>query len=330
MITATLALLGAGQALAAFVVNGNGTVTDTSTGLMWDKCSWGQANDSTCSGSASPHDWPAAFGVAATANGLTWKGYSDWRLPSVVELLSLVKLDSTPTIDATAFPNTPSTFFWSTTTDASFSTAAWYVDFSDGSAIGYFKVSESPVRLVRAGQFFGSFRLFPVGVSGATASSVTLSATSSVAATGSWLVVPRNAKPPSAAQIIAGTSYSGVTKAANGLGAMAAKTPASFAINGLAVGTAYDLYVVAKESDYQTTSNVVGPIPFSTVPISTSSIVIDPSTPAKLYAALDGSGVYASANSGTNWATITTAGLTNLNVRALAIQNSSTLFCCHL
>lgn len=37
-------------------------------------------------------------------------------------------------------------------------------------------------------------------------------------------------------------------------------------------------------------------------------------------------GVYASTDSSANWASISTAGLTNLNVRALAIQNSSTLF----
>jgi ligand-binding sensor domain-containing protein len=107
---------------------------------------------------------------------------------------------------------------------------------------------------------------------------------------------------------------------------MTAKTPATFAVSGLAVGTAYDVYAVAKESTYQTTSNVAGPIQFSTAAKSTSSIVIDPSTPTTLYAALDGSGVYTSTNSGASWTSITTAGLTNLNVRALVIQNSNTLF----
>ncbi|MBK9441411.1 MAG: hypothetical protein IPN53_08900 [Comamonadaceae bacterium] len=106
---------------------------------------------------------------------------------------------------------------------------------------------------------------------------------------------------------------------------MVAKHPATFPVSQLSRGIAYDLYVVAKESTYQTTSNVVGPIPFSTSVVSTSAIVIDPSTPTKLYAGLDGTGVYASADSGTNWATINTVDLTNLNVRALAIQNSNTL-----
>ncbi|MBK9441412.1 MAG: DUF1566 domain-containing protein [Comamonadaceae bacterium] len=331
IITATLALLSTGQALAALLVNSNGTVTDTSTGLMWDKCSWGQANDSTCSGTASPHDWPAAFGVAATASGLNWKGYSDWRLPSIVELFSLVKPGGVPTIDTTAFPNTPSLVFWSASAYALNSSDAWLVNFNFGNFGFDSKLIAGQIRLVREGQYFGAFGLFPAGVSGATANSATLSATSAVAATGRWLVVPRNATPPSAAQVIAsGASYAATTGtvsiAAAGTGGMTAKTPVTFTMNGLIAGTAYDLYVVAQDFNFQTTSNVVGPIQFSTLAISTSSIVIDPSTPTKLYAALDRSGVYASPDSGASWTTITTAGLTNLNVRALVIQNSNTLF----
>lgn len=170
------------------------------------------------------------------------------------------------------------------------------------------------MRLVRAGPYFGAFGLLSTSISGVTASAATLSATSSIDATGSWLVVPRNATPPSAAQVIAGVNYGTVTKAANGSGAMAAKTATTFAISPLAVGTAYDLYVVANEGGYQTTSNVVGPIQFSTVAISTSSVVVDPTTPATLFAALDGSGVYATVprnpDRPTGWTVIAKLGRT--------------------
>ena len=56
-------------AWAAFTDNGNGTITDTTTGLVWDKCSRGQVWDNTtppgtCTGAASTHTWAAALAQA--------------------------------------------------------------------------------------------------------------------------------------------------------------------------------------------------------------------------------------------------------------------------
>ncbi len=92
---------------AAYVDNGDGTVTDTVTGLMWDKCPYGQtAND--CSGdSAIRFTWAQALAQTVGLNGINYKGHNDWRLPSIRELESLVKIGLTnPTIDDVAFPNT--------------------------------------------------------------------------------------------------------------------------------------------------------------------------------------------------------------------------------
>ena len=64
-----LALLGAWPASAAFTDNGDGTVSDSLSGLVWDQCSWGQGS-TTCTRSASTHTWAAALGVAISANAL--------------------------------------------------------------------------------------------------------------------------------------------------------------------------------------------------------------------------------------------------------------------
>ena len=122
-------------AFADYTDYGNGTVTDNATGLMWDKCSWGQTwSSNTCSGTATTHTWSAALGVAVTANSASYRSYNDWRLPNKNELESLVKLDAatSPAIDTSAFPNTPSDPFWSSTTFAPNTGDAWYVYFNNG------------------------------------------------------------------------------------------------------------------------------------------------------------------------------------------------------
>ncbi len=153
-----LALLGAWPACAAFTDHGDGTVTDTATGLMWDKCTWGQSNDSDCSGGAAgTHTWAAALGVAVTANAMSagagYKGRTDWRLPNRLELESLVKIDAySPAIDTTAFPNTQSYWYWSSTIYTPDPAYAWYVLFGNGSSYAYYQSYYYHVRLVRSGQ----------------------------------------------------------------------------------------------------------------------------------------------------------------------------------
>ena len=127
-----LALLVAWPAQAStFTDHGDGTVSDSATSLMWDKCSWGQtSSDLTCAtGSATTHPWAAALGVAVTANTANYKGHNDWRLPNRLELASLVKLDTyNPAIDP-AFPNTPSNSYWSSTLYTPYPANAWVVYF---------------------------------------------------------------------------------------------------------------------------------------------------------------------------------------------------------
>ena len=160
-------------AWAAFTDNGNGTITDTTTGLVWDKCSRGQVWDNTtppgtCTGTASTHDWAAALAQATAANAASHRGQADWRLPNRTELESLVQINAvSPAIDGTYFPATPSNWYWTSTTFAPNPADAWFVSFSSGDTGAYGKTYPYHVRLVRSGQWFGAFDALPPAVNGA-------------------------------------------------------------------------------------------------------------------------------------------------------------------
>jgi hypothetical protein len=105
--------------------NGDKTVTDHSTGLMWAQDDSGQKMD-----------WLEAL---AYANESKLAGYSDWRLPNSKELQSLVDYEKTdlPAIDTDYFNLTQKRFdsekdaayFWSSTTQGDFKHTACYVAF---------------------------------------------------------------------------------------------------------------------------------------------------------------------------------------------------------
>jgi hypothetical protein len=130
----------------AFVDNGNDTITDNATGLMWAK------NDS---GSDAPKglNWEEALAYVKTQNAANYLGYSDWRLPNVKELQSIVDYsrspDTTksaaidPLFNTTSITNeagqTDYSFYWSGTTHSNWTdtpgSAGAYVSF--GRAMGY-------------------------------------------------------------------------------------------------------------------------------------------------------------------------------------------------
>lgn len=87
--------------------NGDGTVTDAATGLMWAQ-----------EDSAEGMDWESALAWAATANNEeNYLGYSDWRVPDVRELQSIVDYSGAyPAIDNDLFMITDvDSYFWSST-----------------------------------------------------------------------------------------------------------------------------------------------------------------------------------------------------------------------
>ncbi len=135
-----------------FTINKNGTVSDTKTGLMWKTCSEGQSGTDCSGGSAATYTWQLALQQAQTINnGGGFAGYSDWRVPNVKELLSIVEEQCIePSINLTVFPNTPYlNVFWSSSPSADFSGNAWYVGFYGGGSDYGFKDYGNFVRLVR-------------------------------------------------------------------------------------------------------------------------------------------------------------------------------------
>lgn len=120
------------------------TVTDQVTGLVWQR-------------QVPPrgYTWPAA---REACQDLVLAGHDDWRLPSRVELVSLIDNERTePAIDLEAFPFVPgnrplSDWYWTSTPAATDPTKAWYVYFYFGYPDTDVQSSDFPARCVRGGR----------------------------------------------------------------------------------------------------------------------------------------------------------------------------------
>jgi hypothetical protein len=133
-----------------FTDNADGTITDTTTGLVWMRCSIGQvfqASDNQCIDDAQQLTWQQALNMA---HGFTFAGADDWRLPNLKELTSLIERQCVrPSINTELFPLTPSDDFWSSTPSLTDPERAWVVAFFNGSNSLREKQLSVFVRLVR-------------------------------------------------------------------------------------------------------------------------------------------------------------------------------------
>ncbi|KJU83787.1 protein containing DUF1566 [Candidatus Magnetobacterium bavaricum] len=131
---------------ARFVDNGDQTITDKSTGLMWTKNAnlpgtyktWHEAKDY----------------VASMNSGAGTYGYTDWRLPGKEELEGLIKgwKDAPYSwLKSQGFTNVQSGYYWSSTSYAHNTSGAWIVDMYDGNVFAYDKSGYYYVWPVRSG-----------------------------------------------------------------------------------------------------------------------------------------------------------------------------------
>ena len=121
--------------------NGDGTISDAQTGLMWMQCSYGQTYDGgdtngdgfICEGNPNFGTWQQAFSWAEDSNTDVDYGYSDWRLPNAKELGSIVDFGSAiPAINQSIFPNTPSGPYWSSTPSRANDLQSLFIGFQAG------------------------------------------------------------------------------------------------------------------------------------------------------------------------------------------------------
>ena len=167
----------AGPVRSYAVLDGGTMVQDNVTGLVWEQ----KTNMNGVADYTNPHDadntytWcdpnldtndgnPGTCGGNDTQgfidqlNSANYGGYSDWRLPTIKELSSLVDLGRYhPVIDPIFASTTRSSWYWSSTTvHGSYNNYAYFVGFDSSNVYGintdYFKSSGLYVRAVRGGQ----------------------------------------------------------------------------------------------------------------------------------------------------------------------------------
>ena len=164
-----------------FVDNGDGTITDENSGLMWEK----KDRSGGLQDVDRAYTWPNALAYVRVINSTCegagfvtcgrdldcdqfcgYAGYRDWRLPNVRELHSLIDFSIPapgPTVTVPFRSGcepgctvldcscTSTRFHWSSTSSAVVPTNAWIVAFSSGLSGTNQKVNEQQVRAVRGG-----------------------------------------------------------------------------------------------------------------------------------------------------------------------------------
>jgi len=133
-----------------FIDNGDGTITDKVSKLMWVKDPsqisgglWGTL------GVPATMTWADAI---ANCEALDYAGYQDWRMPNITELESIVDYGRYfPAINTVYFPNTSINYYWSSSTVVYLTTYAWIVYSYNGYTYYTGKTNLRYVRPVRKG-----------------------------------------------------------------------------------------------------------------------------------------------------------------------------------
>ena len=155
-----------------FVDNGDGTVCDHQTGLMWEmkdasdgtqdlsnprdvdnNYTWTSISGGTARDGTAYTDFLARLNgtIAGTSPSEQLGGHRDWRLPTSAELQTIVNCSFSSCIDP-VFGPTAATFYWSSTSFASFPDFAWIVGFGTDFVGNGNKFLDKRVRAVRGGR----------------------------------------------------------------------------------------------------------------------------------------------------------------------------------
>jgi len=133
-----LIMIGLSLLQADFIKSGD-IVSDNVTHLEWQDDAVGTTTN-----------WQGAID---RCEGLTLGGHSDWRLPNINELKSIVDRSKSNPAIVDGFTQTSSYYYyWSSTTIEGSKDGAWGVYFSYGSVYYYSKDGNGYVRCVRGGQ----------------------------------------------------------------------------------------------------------------------------------------------------------------------------------
>ena len=145
---------------AQFSSSDSGAVFDSATSLMWQRCYVGQSFNSasnSCEGSPSTMSWQDVLQVARSENAAGYADLSDWRLPTIEELSSIIEEACYGSaINLAVFPGAGHSEVWAVFADAKLGYDGqlvnfYLIDFLNGN-INYLPRSRhGAVRLVRKG-----------------------------------------------------------------------------------------------------------------------------------------------------------------------------------
>ncbi len=145
---------------ATYTDNGNGTITDQTTGLTWEKLS----EDGSIHDEGNVYTWSEALDRVDTLNTQSFAGHNDWRLPNIVEARTLLNFDTYSPAVAAEFDSNCETgctvltcnciqpdWYWTSTTYQETNEDAWFVDMYNGYTDSTTKTEQNFARAVRGG-----------------------------------------------------------------------------------------------------------------------------------------------------------------------------------
>ncbi len=145
-----------------YVEKTDGTIRDKRTALSWERAS----DDGSIHDKDNAYSWSDAFGKIAALNAAAFAGYTDWRLPSVNELETIIDRGTffpsvSPAFNTNCAPActvftcsctvSASMIYWTSSSYVKAPQEAWLVNFFDGTTYVSSKTDTNRVRAVRGG-----------------------------------------------------------------------------------------------------------------------------------------------------------------------------------